>query len=139
MLTASQPRLHLMLLEGAVRQTMVAQQAGGQQFWGEFDAALGKAMDLVEELARSVAGKAVELATSLEDQYAFLYRDLAAARFDMNLSKLADCGKLLEYHRETWKQVCDQADAQPTPRPAVIAPNLYGDTALPSQSFSFEA
>lgn len=138
-LTASQPRLHLMLIEGAVRQCLVAQQAGAKQFWGEFDAALGKAMDVVEELARSVAGKATTVSGSLEEQYAFLYRKLAAARIDMNLAKLADCTKLLEYHRETWKQVCEKSDAPVAVRPAAIAPHLGASGNLVNESFSFEA
>jgi flagellar biosynthetic protein FliS len=137
-LTASQPRLHLMLLEGAVRQSAVAQQAGAQQFWGEFDAALGKTMDIVEELARGVAGKATKIAESIEEQYAFLFRELAAARFDMNLEKLADCAKLLEYHRETWKQVCEKTDAPAPTRPTVIAPHVNGGS-FSSESFSLEA
>jgi flagellar biosynthetic protein FliS len=138
-LTASQPRLHLMLIEGAVRQCIVAQQAGAQQFWGEFDAALGKTMDIVEELTRSVAGKATELTESLEEQYAFLYRALALSRFDMNLDKLSECAKLLEFHRETWKQVCDSADSLTLARPLVIAPQLNSGASLVSEGFSFEA
>jgi flagellar secretion chaperone FliS len=138
-LTASQPRLHLMLLEGAARQCTVAQQAGAQEFWGEFEGALGKTLDIVEELVRSVTGKTIEIAGSLEEQYAFLYRELTSARFGMDLGKLADCAKLLEFHRETWKQVCDKADVSTSPRPAVIAPHMTADTGLVSESFSFEA
>ena len=138
-LTASQPRLHLMLLEGAARQCAVAQQAGAQEFWGEFDAALGKAMDIVEELVRSVSGKTTKLAESLEEQYAFLFRELTVCRFEMNLGKLADCVKLLEFHRETWKQVCDKSDAPQPTRPTVIAPHLRSDATIPGESFSFEA
>jgi flagellar biosynthetic protein FliS len=138
-LTASQPRLHLLLLEGAVRQCAVAQQAGSQQFWGEFDAAVGKAMDIVEELTRSVAGKTMELAESLEEQYAFIYRELTTSRFDMNLDKLAVCAKLLEYHRETWKHVCDKSDTTASARPVVVAPHLQSDNNFAGESFSFEA
>jgi flagellar biosynthetic protein FliS len=137
--TASQPRLHLMLIEGAMRQCLVAQQAGTQHFWGEFDAALGKAMDVVEELARSVSDKATGIAESLEEQYAFLYREIAATRVDMNLDKLANCTKLLEYHRETWKQVCDHSDRPASSRPATITPHLNVGGGLASKSFSFEA
>jgi flagellar biosynthetic protein FliS len=137
--TASQPRLHLILIEGAMRQCVVAQQEATQQVWGEFDAALGKTMDIVEELARSVAGKASELTDSLEQQYAFLYRELALSRFDMNIEKLAECTKLLEFHRETWKQVCDKSDAPAVARPTMIAPHVNTNGNRTSESFSFEA
>jgi flagellar secretion chaperone FliS len=138
-LTASQPRIHLMLLEGAARQCTFAQQAGANEFWGEFDAALGKAMDIVEELVRSVSGKQHSISDSLEEQYAFVFRELAVSRVNMDMDKLEACGKLLEVHRETWKQVCENSDAGQAKRPAVIAPHLATDAPLPSERFSFEA
>lgn len=138
-LTASQPHLHLMVLEGAVRFCAAAQRAGAQQFWGEFDAVLGKTMGIVEELARSVAGNATDLAKSLEEQYAFLYRELAIARFDMNLEKLAGCAKLLEFHRDTWKQACDKSESPVSARPAVVTPHLQTATSFAGESFSLEA
>jgi flagellar biosynthetic protein FliS len=138
-LTASQPRLHLMLLEGAQRQCRIAQQAGQAEYWGEFYASMDKLMAIMEELVRSVADSKNSIAESLEEQYAFLYRELAAARFALDTNKLAECMKLVDFERETWKQVCDKLDTATPSRPAVIAPHLTMDTGVVSESFSFEA
>ena len=137
--TASQPRLHLMLIEGASRQCRVAEQAGRAEYWGEFYAAIDKALDIIEELARSVSGTKNEISEKLEEQYAFLYRELAAARFSLDLPKLATCAKLLDFERDTWKQVCEKNDVAPVSRQAVIAPSLNLDSAYSGESFSFEA
>ncbi len=138
-LTASQPRLHLMLLEAVLRQCRVAQDAGGKEFWGEFDACMEKSMDIVEELVRSVTGQKTEISHQLEEQYAFLYRELVDSRFSMNLEKLSECTKLLDFERETWKLVCDKTEAQPASRPAIVAPHFQSGTSLATESFSFEA
>jgi flagellar secretion chaperone FliS len=138
-LTASQPRLHLMLLEGAQRQGRIAQQAGQAEYWGEFYASMDKLMAIMEELVRSVADSKNPIAESLEEQYAFLYRELAASRFSLNTEKLAECMKLVDFERETWKQVCDKVDTVTAGRPAVIAPHLMMDTGLVGEGLSFEA
>jgi flagellar biosynthetic protein FliS len=138
-LTASQPRLHLMLLEGAQRQGRIAQQAGQAEYWGEFYASLDKLMNIVEELVRSVSDSKNSIAESLEEQYAFLYRELAAARFSLDTAKLAECMKLVDFERETWKQVCDKVDSSAEARPAVIAPHLTMDSNSVVGGFSFEA
>jgi flagellar biosynthetic protein FliS len=138
-LTASQPRLHLMLLEGAQRQGRIAQQAGQAEYWGEFYASMDKLMAIMEELVRSVSDSKNPIAESLEEQYAFLYRELAAARFALNTEKLSECMKLVDYERETWKQVCDKVDTTAASRPVVVAPHLTMDTGVVSEGFSFEA
>jgi flagellar biosynthetic protein FliS len=138
-LTASQPRLHLMLLEGAQRQCRIAQQAGQAEYWGEFYASMDKLMAIMEELVRSVSDSKSPIAESLEEQYAFLYRELAASRFSLNTEKLAECMKLVDFERETWKQVCDKVDTTPASRPAIVAPHLTMDTGVVSEGFSFEA
>ncbi len=139
--TASQPHLHLLLLEGALRQCRLAEQAGRAEYWGEFYAAIDKTLDVVEELARSVSGKNNEISEQLEEQYAFLFRELAAARLTLDPQKLAACAKLLDFERETWKQVCEKEknDAPQVSRPALIAPSLNLDSAFSGESFSCEA
>ena len=138
-LTASQPRLHLMLLEATLRQCRIAHEAGAKEFWGEFEASLEKTMDIVEELVRSVTGQKNEISKQLEEQYAFLFRELTSSRFSMDLTKLNECAKLLDFERETWKLVCEKTDVQPSSRPNFIAPNIQSGMSLPTESFSFEA
>lgn len=140
-LTASQPRLHLMLLEAAVRHCRTAHRAGGNEFWGEFNATLGKAMDIVEELVTSVCRQRskTEVSEQLEEQYSFLFRELAACRFSMDLDKLQSCLKLLDYERETWKLACEKLEDQTVTRPVVAAPHMPITTTFAGEGFSLEA
>ena len=138
-LSASQPRLHLMLLEGAVRHCRTAQQAGVESSWGEFAAAVGKAMDIVEELVRSVKGQRSEISPKLEEQYVFLFCELAACRFSLDLEKLDTSAKLLDFQRETWRLVCESTEAPAANRAPVVAPHFRADPISSSGSFSFEA
>lgn len=138
-LTASQSRLHLMLIEGALRHCRVAQQASTQGHWEDFQAALNKAMGIVEELVNSVTGQAGEISRKLEEQYAFLFRELAASLFSLDLDKLASCAKLLDFARETWKLACDRTETPAVSRTPVVAPHFRAETICSGGTFSFEA
>ncbi len=138
-LTAAQPRLHLMLIEGALRHCRVAQQATSPGLGADFQAALNKAMEIVEELVNSVTGQSSEISRKLEEQYAFLFRELASCRLSLDFVKLATCVKLLDFERETWKLVCDRTDPPAVNRAAVVAPHFRADTLSSRGSFSFEA
>jgi flagellar secretion chaperone FliS len=138
-LTASQPRLHLMLLELAGRQCRVALDAGTRDFWGEFDGALEKTMDIVEELVRSVTNQPHKISSELEEQYAFIFRELAVSRVNVDLEKLDSCLKLLEFERQTWKLACEKLETETTSRPIPVAPHFRSSATLASESFSFEA
>ncbi|MDZ4657696.1 MAG: flagellar export chaperone FliS [Bythopirellula sp.] len=137
--TASQPRLHLMLIEGALRHCRFAQQASSQGCTDELQTALIKALDIVEELVNSVTRQAGEISQKLEEQYAFLFRELAACGLTGNLDKLDTCIKLLDFERETWKLVCDRTEMPTVNRATVVAPHFRADTTSSSGSFSFEA
>jgi flagellar protein FliS len=139
-LTASQPRLHLLLLEGAVRQVRRAEAAAAEESWSEFELALAKAMDIVEEMVRSVTDSLEPLAGKLVDFYAFLFRELTACRFDRDTKKLASLSELLEFERETWRQVCENLEMNSTTAASRrIAPAPATSAFSPGQSFSIEA
>jgi flagellar secretion chaperone FliS len=139
-LTASQPRLHLMLLDGAVRQVRRAESAAAEESWSEFELALAKGMDIVEELVRSVTDRSEPLAENILELYAFLFRELTACRFERDRKKLATLSELLEFERETWRQVCENLEVNATTSAGRrIVPTPATDAFAPGQSFSFEA
>jgi flagellar biosynthetic protein FliS len=109
-LTASQPQLQRILLESAIRYGRQAQQA-----WGlsapEAEPQLDKALNLVEALVHGVTKGKTEISNRFEEQYAFLYRELAACRIDQDVERLDVVLSLLEYERETWKQACELCEA----------------------------
>lgn len=144
-LTASQPQLHLMLLDGACRFVSRAQAiwAEGSDFV-EVDVLLGKGMDILEELVQGTASGAQQLSKDLEEQYVFLYRELALCRVNQDLPKLQKCLELLNYQRTTWKMACERVESEhATPAApktkSVVVPHVQVDTTLPAAGFSLEA
>ena len=142
-LTASQPQLHLMLLDGALRFGKQAKEAWADG--GEFstvEPSLARMFDIVEELLQGLASGEGEVSKQLEEQYAFVYRELAACRINQDPKQLDACLDLLAYQRETWKLASERIDtASSTPStPAKSAtPHLNLDSAPASSGFSLEA
>src|SRR5690349_17555439 len=79
--TASQPELQLMMLDGALRFARQSRQIWDDASQGlEGDRLLRRTIDIVEELVRSVSASPVGEAKRLEEEYAFIYRQLVTAR-----------------------------------------------------------
>jgi flagellin-specific chaperone FliS len=133
-LTASQPELQQMMLDGALRFGRQARHAWDDaSLWIEVDRLVRRTLDVVEALIRSVGGGARSESKRLEDEYAFAFRELAAAHMEHAGERFDAALKLLEFQRETWRLACEKLKAQSAP-----APNLdYG--ALPTSGFSFQA
>ena len=72
-LTASQPQLHLMLLEGAVRFGTKAEKLWGDESQATVvDELLNRMADILEELTHSTCGQDNDISSQLEEQYAFV-------------------------------------------------------------------
>ncbi len=139
-LTASQPRLQLMLLEGAVRFGKQAQQLwlDGASF-ATVDRPLARMAEILEELTHGAAAGETEVSKVLENHYAAIYRELASCRINQSAEKLDACLELLQYHRETWKLVCEQAEAEAKSKQSLAKPHLDLGQSMVSESFSLEA
>jgi flagellar protein FliS len=139
-LTASQPRLHLMLLEGALRFGQQAKQKwSDEEMSAEVGELLNRMMDVVEEMTLSTAVPDSEIAKQLVEQYAFLYRELGQSRVHGDRTKLDECLELLEFHRETWKLACENVVADTaTPSKAPVLPPHHLSPST-TDSFSLEA
>lgn len=147
-LTASQPQLHLMLLDGALRFGRQAQDA-----WIEADGfaqseqSLERMFDIVEELLQGLASGEGEISVQLAEQYAFVYRQLAACRLNEDRSQLDRCIELLAYQRETWRLASEhvESEASSTPAPTTPAPTktavppMHLDSAPSTAGLSLEA
>jgi len=143
-LTASQPQLHLMLLDGALRFGRLA-----QTMWNEgsdFSSALPileRMSNIVDELTHGTSTAAEEISKQFEEQYAFVYRELTACRINQDPEKLDACLKLLAYQRETWKLASERLETEPT-EPAALAskpamPHMKLDSGQAPVGFSLEA
>lgn len=143
-LTASQPQLHMMLLDGALRFGRNAKEiwTEGAAFQ-EVDQKLARMADIVDELTHGTATAGQEISKQLEEQYAFIYRELAACRINQTPKHLDNCLSLLAYQRETWRLATENIEAEPgsatfsTSKPAT--PHINLDIAPTTAGFSLEA
>jgi flagellar protein FliS len=111
-LTAPPYRLHLMLIEGALRfgrQAEAAMQVGD-------DAAAGppllRTIDIVGEMLAGVRAGRSELKEKLAAFYWFLFRTVSAAKINNDVERLSQVLRLLEYERQTWQLVCDKLGSE---------------------------
>lgn len=139
-LTVPQPQLHLMLLDGALRFGRQARETWTDDVAFErVDALLARMSDVVDELTHSAAAGHGEIAGQLEEQYAFVYRELVASRFNEDRDRLDASLELLAYQRETWKLACEAFDtAAPSPSETPL-PHLPSHAPTTSAGFSLEA
>ena len=138
-MTASQPRLHLMLLEGALRFGKQAQQLWQEESgFAGVDQSLARVAEILEELIRSASSGTSEISKSIEDQYAAIYHELANSRVNQDAGKLEACLELLQYHRQTWKLVSEQVEAEAKPQQLPGTARIHLDF-VPGESFSLEA
>ena len=123
--TASPQKLHLLLVEAALHS---AQRAGQQWHACQDEQALQSlvhAQAVVSELMCGLDKKSKsDFTERVMALYAYIFRCLAEAGLRHDRQKLADAIRLLEFERETWRQLCqqlavqhrvDQADAVPPP------------------------
>jgi flagellar protein FliS len=112
-LTAPPQRLHLMLIEGALR---FGRQAAESLRAGDRSAAsapLMRAIDIVGEMLAGVRQQKTEVNSRLGELYWFIFQRLSEAKINSDSGKLAEAMKLLEYERDTWQLACDKAAQSP--------------------------
>lgn len=152
-MTASPPKLHLMLIEAAVRFAGRAKQLWGRQQDGEASDALHRAQEIAGELLAGLDREAhPELAAKAATVYMFVFRSLVEAGLQRDEAKLNDAIRVLEVERETWRQVCETMGAArpdaatswspapaPPPMPLVDPmPGVGAPDAFPIGGFSLE-
>ena len=140
-LTASQPQLHIMLLDGALRFGKQAKESwAGEAGFVQAQQPLERMFDIVEELLQGLASGEGEFSTQLAEQYAFIYRQLAESRINQEIDKLDSCLKLLAYQRETWKLAIEQLETQvDTTSKVPTVPHLDLGTTQANVGLSLEA
>jgi flagellar secretion chaperone FliS len=117
-LTAPPQRLHLMLIEGAIRFGRQAEEALRRGDTADSAAPLLRTIDIVGEMLSGVRQQESQTNKRLAEFYWFLFRRLAEAKIHSDTTRLAEALKLLEYERETWQLVCDKlATTAPTEAP----------------------
>lgn len=123
-MTAGPHRLHLLVVDGAIRFARRAQEALEHQRWEELDAALSRSRDCMTELIGGLdAERSPDLTDRLKSLFAFVYRNLVLADLERNPVRLRDALRILEIHRETWLELGEQLAREQAAREAVPTPH----------------
>jgi flagellar secretion chaperone FliS len=107
-LTAPPYRLHLMLIEGAIRAARQADEALRRGDQVSAAPSLLRVIDIVGEMLAGVRGQNADLNKRLTDLYWFLFRLATEAKIHSDAEKLAALMRLLEYERQTWHLLCER-------------------------------
>ena len=140
-LTAPPQRLHLMLIEGAIRFGRQAEESLRKGEQVPAATPLLRVIDILGELLAGVREKKGDLNSRIADLYSFLFRRAFEAKINGDADILGEVLKLLEYERQTWQLVCDKlssGEAIGTPKP--ISGAFESRRNQPAKSgISFEA
>lgn len=105
-MTAPQEELHLMVVDGALRQAALAERALREENFASSHAALSRAREFVIELITGMdQNRSPELVTQLKGLFGFAYRRLNEADLHRDLKKLEEAMQVLRSHRETWREL----------------------------------
>jgi flagellar protein FliS len=131
-LTAPPHRLHLMLIDGAIR---FGRQAEVELCAGNQAAAAGSLMrvlDIVGELLAGVRQNNGELNDKLAAVYWFIFRRVSEATMYSDSIALAEVLRLLEFERETWQKLCEKLGS--TASAPLPPPHAFGAVRLNAQA-----
>src|SRR3954471_8442985 len=120
--TAPPQRLHLMLIEGAIRFGRQAEEALRRGARVSAAAPLLRTIDIVGELLAAVRANKSELNKKIADQYWFLLRRVSEAKINSDAAPLSEALRLLNYERQTWQMLCDKLSADNQAGSAVPQP-----------------
>jgi flagellar protein FliS len=119
--TAPPQRLHLMLIEGAIRFGRQADEALRRGDEIAAAAPLLRVVDIIGEMLAGVRTIKSELNEKIADFYWFLFRRASEAKINADQAALAEVLRLLEFERQTWQLACEKlgsdSAAGPPPSP----------------------
>ena len=130
-LTAAPHRLHLMVVDGAMRFTRQGLAAMREARWEAMGQAFRRARDCVTEMVGGVKPEVwPELAANSRLLFLFIYRELSLAEMDRNPEQIEDLLRLLQTHRETWVELGEKLQTgNASSAEKIPEPHLAGRTA----------
>lgn len=140
-LTAPSHRLHLLLIEGAIRKGKEAEAALRRGDAVAADAPSMRLIDIISEMLVGVRQNKSALNEKIADLYVYMFRLAGEAKVNDDADKLVELLSLLEFERQTWQLVCDKLGGESAPAApprAPIAASL-ATPAAPIGGFSLQA
>ncbi|GAB6164202.1 hypothetical protein JCM19992_02020 [Thermostilla marina] len=114
-LTASPQKLHLMLIEGAIRFIERTRIAWQEENWDVGCETLIRSQQIIAEILAGLnPNTGGDLPKKVAALYIWMYRTLIEAGASRDQDKLREVVRVLEIERETWRQLCEQlGDTRP--------------------------
>jgi flagellar protein FliS len=131
-LTASPQRLHLLLIEGAMRFGRQADEALRRGDKVAASAHLLRVIDIVGEMLAGVRSIKSDLNEKIADLYWFIFRRVSEAKINVEPAPLAEALRLLEFERQTWQLACEKIGGDPSVA-APAAPHSRSVDSTPSR------
>jgi flagellar protein FliS len=141
-LTAPPHRLHLMLIEGAIRFGRQAEQELKAGNKAAAAVPMMRVLDIVGEMLVGIRQAKSEINDKLAAVYWFIFRRASEATMESDAAALAEVLKLLEFERETWQKVCEKIGATSSATATVPPPAHAMNAALsslPTSGISLQA
>lgn len=111
-MTSAPQKLHLMLIEGAMRFVYQAKVLLRQDKNEEAGESLLRGQQVIGELLAAVRVSDTELSRQATSVYLFLFRTLTEAHLSRDTQKIQEVLRVLEIERETWKMVCEKLKSE---------------------------
>jgi len=125
-LSASPHRLHLMVIDGAIRFARQGLIALEDRRWEAMGDALNRSRDCVTELIGGLNhGEDPNLAVDLKSLFVFTYRRLIAGELERQAHYIDDAIRILSLHRETWIELGAKLQTDNAPPPRNVAPSPH--------------
>lgn len=135
-MTASPYRLHLMVIDAAIRYAVRAEQAMAEDDFETTHLALNDSRGFIGELISGLNEEQdPELVARLKGLFLFAFRNLVDADLHRDAARISDALKILRMHRETWLAVAKQLENAPDanaptdtpPQPHISQPAAVDD------------
>ncbi len=105
-LTAPPHRLHLIVVEAAVRHARIASAALELKEFETMSDSLGRSREMVAELLAGLTDEhQPELIRDLRGLFVFVYRQLMEAEFTRDMSQIDAAISVLDKHQKTWNEL----------------------------------
>jgi flagellar secretion chaperone FliS len=105
-MTAPPERLHLLVVEAAIRYARVGREALAARNYERSFGGLTKARECVAEMISSIqTDPNPELADRLKGLFLFCHNSLIKADLTHTVEPIDDAIRILELHRDTWKEL----------------------------------
>lgn len=108
-MTASSEKLHLMVVDGALRFSHQAVGALESRNFATAHESLNRARSCIDELVMAVqTDHNPELAERVKALFVYVHRNLVLADLEHDPQRVRDAIRILTMHRETWVELMDR-------------------------------